>query len=70
LEKRRANLVKAIATARAGKLETADLVARVERLELEAREFEAKARLIEARAHFENLRAQHPVRGSRKANQT
>lgn len=54
------------ASPRAGKMETADLEARVERLELEAREYEARSRVLEARARLERLKAEHGPKARKK----
>lgn len=51
---------------RAGKMETADLEARVERLELEAREYEARGRVLEARARLDKLKAEHGAKAKKK----
>lgn len=49
-----------IATPRGGgKVDAGELTTRVERLELEAREYEARCRVIEGRARLEKLRAAH-----------
>lgn len=54
--RRRANLAKEVGAPGAAKIETADLARKVERLELEAREHEAKVRIIQSRAQLEKLR--------------
>jgi hypothetical protein len=43
-----------------GQEDIGDLKARVERLELEVREWDAKARIIELRVRLEQLKAAHP----------
>ncbi len=60
---RRANLTEV--TPIGGKINTADLAARVERLELEARENEARVRIIRSRAELEKVRAEHPAMGGK-----
>ena len=55
-----------IATPRGGKLDAADLTTRVERLELEAREYEGRCRIIEGRARLEKLRTEHGIQRGKK----
>ena len=53
-------MAKELGGPRAARIGTADLAGRVERLELEAREFEARVRVIQGRAQLEKLRIEHP----------
>ena len=56
-------------TVRSGKMELADLEAKVERLELDAREYEARVRVIEGKARLEQLKAEYGRSGKKKTEQ-